>query len=110
MNQETTIETTIANVQTVDDLTNDELTIDGELETDIATPMTREAFKHYHKMLRIMDSIHNEIADKVNSIRQGKLIGYFSEENKYIPETKENDFYSLMLEVAAQDKVKLPLP
>lgn len=81
-----------------------------DVELDVAPPMTRKAFNHYRAMLRIMNSIHNDIADAINEKRAAALKGFFRVEDEFIPETKQNDFYSLWLDIAAQDKVKQPLP
>ena|ERR1041385_149200 len=76
----------------VEPLDPDELALAG-------TP--KERFNRYRSSLRIMDQIHNDIADIVNEKRHADFIAFFRPEDRYIPESKNNNHYELMMQARA---------
>lgn len=98
MSQETPIELNIELATGDDTPEHDIETLECELEP-LETPhkWTKKSFASYRSKLRLMDDIHNAIADKVNQKRQASFEAFFREEDSYIPETKHNDFSGMMI-------------
>lgn len=74
------------------------------------SPVTKKSFARYRSLLRIMDTIHNDIADKLNEKREATKAGFFRPEDDYIPESKKNNFFSLMMDIRNQTKPAAILP
>ena len=93
----TELNVTLSNEQDIQ--ANDIETLDVEL-ADIPHKWTQKNLKAYRGKLRLMDQIHNEIADKLNAKRQSIREMFFRVEDEYIPETKHNDYLSLWMSAA----------
>lgn len=100
-----TINATLATDQDIETLPDE--TIDGEV---ISRPLSAKAFKRRRGLLRIMDQVHNEIADKVNNLRELRLKSFRGDDDRYIPETKHNDHLALMIHAARQATTMPILP
>ena len=78
--------------QDTEELTDQEL---NDLLKDIHP--SKNSLRRYRGKLRLMDKIHNAIADKINIARQGIKTAYFRYEDDFIPEHKQNNHYELSL-------------
>lgn len=92
----------IAEFETMDvELTNDLAELDQIMAETFPMPMTSKEFKATRKLLGLMDSIHNDIAEQLNNTRNATLGLFFREEDKYIPESSKNNHLQLMMTVGA---------
>lgn len=82
------------------------------LDVEIAdTPrVTKKNFDKYRSKLRLMDSIHNQIADTLNQKRLATYSAFFRPEDKFIPESKSNNHLALMMSIAQQANPVPTLP
>lgn len=74
---------------------------------------TKKSIARLHRLSRIMDTVHNEIADKVNAKRAAALAVFFREDDKYFPEHKQNNHFDLFLQTSfpnttSKSPAKLP--
>lgn len=72
---------------------------EAELNAEIATlkPWTKKTFRAYCGKLRLLSSIHREVANKINTLRENKLQMFHGQDDKYYPEYGES-LVDLMLE------------
>lgn len=75
-------------------------TIDAIMADVTPHKWTKESVKRLKRLSRIMDNVHNEIADKVNSQRAAALAVFFREDDKYIPEHKQNNHFDLFMGIS----------
>lgn len=76
---------------------------------DVETvPLTKQSLKRYRSKLRLMDTIHNELASKINANREATLNVFFRPEDIYIPETTSNDHFGLWIATQANPMPILP--
>jgi hypothetical protein len=81
------IEATVADV--ADNQEQEETTLEA---TIVPEPiLTRKEKNQYFGKLRLLGTIHAELADKLNEKRYATYEAFFMPDDKYIPETKEKD-------------------
>lgn len=106
-------------MQTLNDITETELNVTLAESQDIETAetmdvevvshkWTRQSFNAYRSKLRLMDTIHNEIAGKVNAQREATFKAFFRPEDNFIPESNHNDHFGLWLATQANPMPNLP--
>ena len=83
------------------ELLKDLVELDQIMAETFPMPITSKEFKASKKLLRLMDSIHNDIATQLNNTRKATLRLFFREEDKYIPDSIVNNHLKLMMEVGA---------
>lgn len=97
MNQETPAQ---LNVEfTTNDVPEQDIdTLECELEPLENPPKwTKESFSSYRSKLRLMDEIHNAIAETINKKRKASFEAFFRPEDSFVPEPDNNNYYELMV-------------
>ena len=97
---------TLAESQDLD--SQDVETLDVEL--DCRQPWTKKSFDAYRSKLRLLDKIHNEIADKLNEKREATRKSFFRPEDNYVPESKQNNHLALWFTTERQANAMPSLP
>jgi len=109
-----TIHNTLNN--TLNDIPTDDFNVEIIDETEvIAEPLDimelelagtpKQRFNKYRQLLRIMDTVHNDIADEINKKRDADFRAFFRPEDLYIPESKNNNHYDLMMQAISMPEM-----